>query len=889
MTKKLNILICLIFLTGCGGGGGAAAFALLIADIGNLSTNEDTSLSGNLSASTNYNSVISYSISSSPSSGDASISDNGSFLYAPNPDYYGQDNFAIRVTATRKDSNNNTVGTPINKIQNLNITVNPINDAPVLTMVSDLNGFDKTNIIFDDLMTLEITVSDVDNSVSELQFYGSFIDQNIEGTHQGGVDTDFVTLDLSTLNNAGLQTMSMCVSDGSVETCAGDIESYFVSNKQVKSVDYNCDNDGNNCSQSNQHLYYLVGTPDSSARTNYIFIGDQLTGLEDRDEFRLRLAESVNLLVETDAADVVNGYFNIIVLEEADLTGVSIFDIAIGCYSDWDPNIYCIGEVDRNQITDILPSWTVASFLTTISGRGVAQGSVNIQGLSSRTREVVMHELGHSHGFMGDEYDSGGERVYEPYVADVWGINTTTVQDPQLVKWSHHIDDMNNVPGVNYDICYNYPNGSIYYRDELSFEECGCYMNQWQNLDPNGTDEDGRRTYWQNTDPDGSNYWPDGDERYSGNNVINEDEGCKTRIGLLEGTYYGEIETYRSRWINIMWCCYLEYGKVNIEGFAVGSIMNQGFSNYKINSEDGANILLNPSGLGDTITFEIDAVYDESKLKLKWLVDGQEQTDLENSLTATFNRPSDNRAVSYSWVVEDLTGSLIAPNDPNNPLDFYESYWERNYYYQNDPSLTPIASLNPYIGSWGWYSDTLGDARDDSVDSSNEDQFLYGELCCSMGASYKINWFNYQNTSTSQSDDSSNGKSQIVIRRTPATDKISKIFNFNLSNNNIEIKGIDNDYPLKRDIRRPFVNKSDIYALNFLNADKELIYQIGIGDPFKVGAQHIGYEKSKQFIFEVPLKDYKVVVPSDINPTYVRLVRRADGNKLINISTLLLN
>jgi hypothetical protein len=335
-----------------------------------------------------------------------------------------------------------------------------------------------------------------------------------------------------------------------------------------------------------------------------------------------------------------------------------------------------------------------------------------------------------------------------------------------------------------------------------------------------------------------------------------------------------------------MWCCFLEYGKINIEGFAVGSIMNQGFSNYTINSEESSNVLNNPSGLGDAITFEIDAVYDETKLKLKWLVDGQEQTDLENNLTATFNRPSDNRAVSYSWVVEDLTGALIAPNDPNNPLDFYESHWERNYYYEADPALTPIASLNPYIGSWEWYSDTQGVFYDNSVDSTNEDQYLYGELCCSMGASYKINWFNYQNSSSSQSDDNSNGKTQTLIRRTPATDKISKIFNLNLSSNNIEITEINNNFPLKRDIRRPFVNKSDIYVLNFLNADKELIYQIGINDPFKAGAQHIGYEDYKEFQYDVPLKNFKVVVPLEVEASFIELVRRSHDNKFIVMDLL---
>ena len=855
MKNKLYLFLCLIFISGCGGGGGAAAFALLIADLGTTNTNEDTTFNSSLSASTNYNSDIAYSISSEPTNGQASITSSGAFTYIPNQDYYGQDTFAIRVTATRKDSSGQTIGTPLSKTQTIDMTINPVNDAPILTLVdNDFSGYGDTNIVFDDLLNINISVSDVDNEISELNFYAAMPDENVDGTYGDGINSSYVTLDFGTLNTAGLLAMSLCVSDGSAESCANEqIESYFVSNKQVKSVDYNCDSDGLNCSQSDQHLYYLVGSPSSAAKTNYIFIGDQLTGTADRDEFRLRLAESVNLLVASDAADVVNGYFNIIVLEEVALTGVSVFDIAIGCYSDWDPNIYCIGEVDRSLITDVMPTWTVASFLTTISGRGVAQGTVNIQGLSSRTREVVMHELGHSHGSMGDEYDSRGERTFPDYYAD-FPMNTTTVQDPQLAKWSHHIDDMNNVPGVNYDVCYNYSDGSIYYRDELTYEECECYYNQY----------------------------PDSED-YPG---TNEDDSCKTKIGLLEGTYYGEIETYRPRWISVMWCCFLEYGKVNIEGFAVGSIMNQGFSNYKINSEDGASVLSNPSGLGDTITFEIDAIYDEAKLKLKWLVDGQEQTDLENNLTATFNRPSDNRAVSYSWVVEDLTGSLIAPNDPNNPLDFYESYWERNYYYQSDPALTPIASLNPYVGSWGWYSDTLGDARDDTVDSSNEDQFLYGELCCSMGASYKINWFNYQNSSTSQSDGSFNGKSQILIRKTPTTDKISKIFNLNLSSSNIEIKGINMDYPLQRDIRRPFVNKSDIYSLNFLNADKELIYQIGIEDPFKAGAQHIGYEDYKEYQFDVPLKNFKLVVPQEVDASYIELVRRSYDNQLIVMDML---
>ena len=167
MKNKFYLFLCLIFITGCGGGGGAAAFALLIADLGSTSTNEDIVFNSNVSASTNYDSVITYSISSSPSNGEATVSSSGAFTYTPNQDYFGQDTFAIRVTATRKDSSGQTIGTPLNQVLSINMTVNPVNDAPVLNLVdNDFSSFSDTNIVFDDLLNMNISVSDVDNENS---------------------------------------------------------------------------------------------------------------------------------------------------------------------------------------------------------------------------------------------------------------------------------------------------------------------------------------------------------------------------------------------------------------------------------------------------------------------------------------------------------------------------------------------------------------------------------------------------------------------------------------------------------------------------------------------------------------------------------------------------
>ena len=642
----------------------------------------------------------------------------------------------------------------------VSVKINPVNDPPEIVVNDDLSTYDESVLIFDDSFRVNVSISDIDNNLNQLNVFGLIEGQSLSGIFTEDLNnpgSGSANISINENQLAGFLPMQICVSDGLDSSCGGELQAYFPGDRVIKSVDY-CDSTGSNCSTSNQYLYYLVGGPNTDARTNYLFIGDQLTGQSDRDSFHEALLSSVNLLMNSDAADLINGYFNIIVLEEVDLTGISIFDIRTGCYASWDASIYCIGEVDRNFMTDVVPNWTVTSFLTTVSGRGVAQGSVNIQPISSRSREVVMHELGHSHGYMGDEYDSGGERTFAEWYGD-WGINTTTVFDANEVKWKHHIDFNEEIPGIDYDICYNYSDGSIYYRDELSYEECECFMNEYPDSDFPGTDFE---------------------------------PGCEDRVGLLEGTYYGEVGDYRPKWITVMWCCFLDYGPINIDGFAIGSIMNQGFRNYAVNGQEGYGDLTSSSGLTDSITLSVDAVYDQTKLKLKWFVDGIEQSQYENMLSVTFDRPSNNNWVSYSYLVEDLSGNLFAPNDPLTASDFYEGNFERSYYYEPDPELTPVASLMPYIGSFEWYDPNSGWFYDNSVNSSNLDDFLFAASCCSMGSTFKINWSKYQQTSAQES--SSININKFMFER-PSAEIDQKILNFNISNSSIKINSVSIEMP----------------------------------------------------------------------------------------------
>ena len=846
MKNKIFIfLISAFIITSCGGGGGGGPLILTVTPFSTLSVDEDDVYETVITATANEPSIITFTISSQPSNALISITDSGNLTFRPNPDFFGIDNFVITVSAARESDPTSVVRKNIS----VAATVNSINDAPTIVINDDLSGYNENNLIFDDTFRVNVSISDIDHNFNDLSVFGSIEGQILSGVFTNNVNSPgdgYVDISLNENQLAGYLPMLICVSDGIDSSCGGEMQAYFAGDKQIKSVDY-CDSTGSNCSSSDQYLYYLVGGPNTNAKTNYLFIGDQLTGQSDRDAFHEALLSSVNLLMNSDASELIDGYFNIIVLEEVALTGISIFDIRTGCYASWDASIYCIGEVDRNFMTEVVPNWTVTSFLTTVSGRGVAQGSVNIQPISGRSREVVMHELGHSHGFMGDEYDSGGERTFAEWYGD-WGVNTTTVFDPNEVKWKHHIDFSEEIPGIDYDICYNYSDGSIFYRDELSYEECECFMNEYPDSDYPGEDFE---------------------------------PGCEDRVGLLEGTYYGEVGDYRPKWITVMWCCFLDYGPINIDGFAVGSIMNQGFRDYSVNGVSGYGDLTSENGLIDSITLSVDAVYDQTKLKLKWFIDGVEQTQYENMISVTFNRPSNDEWVSYSYQIEDLSGNLFAPNDPILAHDFYEGNFERQYYYEPDPELTPIPSLMPYIGSYEWYDPNSGWYTDNEVSSSNMDNFLFAASCCSMGATFKINWANYQQTSSQSSSDVSNQK---FFFERPQKNMEQKIIKFNVSNKRVGVNSVSIGKPNPKLIRDPMLRRNDIYALEFFNKDNELIYKLGIGDPFMLRLQHIDMENEDHYGFEAPITNFEVVIPKNLDPSYVSLIKRNNENIYSEIS-----
>ena len=694
--KSFKFIALLVLLSSCGGGGGggdaSVPFAITLAP-NSISVDEDNIFNGSFAARANEPVTLTYSLTSGTSNGQINISSSsGSVTYTPDSNFNGEDSFTYSVTASEKS---------VTQTSTVTITVNPINDPPSISIVSN-NELDENSILFDQNPSFSVTYSDVDNSDDELSFSAKVNGQDVPSTFTAsGNGSGDITLDLTSLTSAGLFDAEIIVSDGSL-TGVDTYTTWHISNKTVVTISQDDDPedgyDGGAKTQKDYYVYYLIGNPQSTGRTKYLFIGDSLDGNTDISLYRRALIASVNKLNASDASEFFGeDYFTVVSAEPVDPDGTSPVGVRTGCY-DFDEDIYCISELDEAIFDVMLPNNVLVSILTKAVnpdsglGRGVNQGYKNIQRIRDtdpeRTRHTLMHELGHAHGYMGDEY-----RTDERDLTDRgYNVNTTTQSDISILKWNHHIPDQLNVLGKDIQVCYNYGDGTIADWDDLGINiaDCDCFINEWRTT----TDSNGNNTY----------------------TFVRKNPEC-SGVGLFEGNYYGLYDNYRPTFCSVMdKCTSAGYGPVNVEGFAVGSIQNQGFY-------DNDDVRLVKDAGQANVGFEIalDVEYDTSKITLKWFKNGVEDTSKQNQKTVIFDRPADNSVEIYTAKAVDLTGTITASDDVLDNTDFYEGAFQSYFYWCEYDSNNRC--------SWSY-----------DPDPSTYTQFNYGYMRGPMGVTWGINW-----------------------------------------------------------------------------------------------------------------------------------------------------
>ena len=703
MNKKIYILLTFLIVS-CGGGGGGGGDSVtpsvpnpptstpfqLTIGLTEFTVDEDASYSASLGAIANEQVTLTYAITSTTKNGSLSLGTNGNITYSPNENYFGSDSFQYSVTAEEKNVTENAT---------VAITINSVNDLPTITFVTPPN-FSKETLLYDVEQTFEINVEDVDNQISEMTFDIKLGEEILQGSFTSNTEnpsTGELKFNLLNLQNAGLYTAEVRVFDGE-DYDSETFEAWFVSNRREIRIQQDTDPDDGFSGGAKQardyKTYYLSGGPNAMGKTQYLFIGDSLNNASEIELYRRALLASVNKLNDSDAKDFfAKDYFSIASAEPVIPDGTSPVGIRTGCY-DWDEDVYCIDDMDTAILEDLLPNYTLVSILTRVQGRGVNFGDRNIQRIvesdPERTRHTLMHELGHAHGYMGDEYRTDDDRDVSEDADD--NVNTTTQSDVTLVKWKHNIEDLTNVLGQDVQVCYNTGDGRIYDRDQNQYVEgndCGCFVNEWGSpvIDPDT-----------------------GEETYP---FIRKNPDC-AKVGLFEGNYYGDFDNYRPTFCSIMDSCNEGgYGAVNVEGFAVGSIQNQGFY-YAFNQQtDNAKITFNrdsADSFNESITIDAsDIEYDPSKITIKWYIDGVEDTSKENQKTATFNRPSSDTVVIYTIKAIDLTGTITAEDDVLDNTDFYEGIFQSSFIWSDGTGFDRDPSPSEYTNyNYGYMNGPLG-------------------------------------------------------------------------------------------------------------------------------------------------------------------------------------
>ena len=103
-------------------------------------------------------------------------------------------------------------------------------------------------------------------------------------------------------------------------------------------------------------------------------------------------------------------------------------------------------------------------------------------------------------------------------------------------------------------------------------------------------------------------------------------------------------------------------------------------------------------------------------------------------------------------------------------------------------------------------------------------------------------------------------------------DEEVRVYKIMASNDKLILKSETISKPNKKQLKRlTTLSKKDKYAIQVFNQDGKQIILRGIGDPFYVHAQHIGYEDSDVFGGYIEA-NIEITVPIDAKVSYISLL-----------------
>ena len=457
MNFSKALIVIGIFCISCGGGGGGSdsgsppqgssgtgssgtSITFTLEPL-SFSVNEDESYNGQLTASSSPASSLVYEITYQPNNGVVNLNaSTGAFIFSPSADFVGADEFFYRVYAQSTYSNQKQV----------TITVNPVNDAPGITLTND--KIDQELLVSDNnKILIPALVTDIDNEIGDLNYSLTVNEVELPVTYIPAADATapsesegYLEVDISLMEEAGHFNSLVTACDLDQACSTASFSTFYVSNLRI---------------QDNYRTYNLLGTYDASSDrgTSLLMVADSIEN--DISSFRTVVSESIrNLLIESEVSDFFKDHLNIFVLEPISFNGSdsAFLDMNLGECTDWSDDVFCWDTTKLKTLKDdLFPDVYIDSIaiFSSLDGRGVTSYDYGLppttaQKIEAYTYQTFMHEFGHSHALLGDEYISDDDRESSNYAAN-YSPNNTTNSDVYSLKWNHWIEDLTNVPGLH--------------------------------------------------------------------------------------------------------------------------------------------------------------------------------------------------------------------------------------------------------------------------------------------------------------------------------------------------------------------------------------------------------------------------------------------------------
>ena len=103
-------------------------------------------------------------------------------------------------------------------------------------------------------------------------------------------------------------------------------------------------------------------------------------------------------------------------------------------------------------------------------------------------------------------------------------------------------------------------------------------------------------------------------------------------------------------------------------------------------------------------------------------------------------------------------------------------------------------------------------------------------------------------------------------------DKEARIFSITGSVNNISLLGVKVAKPSTQSLMRyGLISRKDKYAIKVLNDKGNQIMFVGLGDPFTMHIDHIGYEDETVFQADIP-QNFEIAIPVTSNAAFFVLL-----------------